>query len=1134
MHSTPLKSPSTSELSQPGNYLAQLENVIQHAAVGSQEASQRLDVERVRSDCWIEVCLELLQRHGWGVSTAQHDAITFYALTALQRSPLFKSDDPSNIKWSTLRSQLRTLLLRTISHFPSLQSMPNFVSTKVAVILALLVREDYPTAWTYPFKDVSSALSVQNGRSMLGVASNECGLNTEDNSGILMYLRFLDCISDEIVFPAADTDKDQTTSTPAISAASAQHISSRREQVKDVMRGFHINRDSQNPVVETSVPLEHTDAAHIISSLLDAITTNAITNNDAITLSKQEAKHDIASRAAMTLRRYLPWVELQLATHPGLVQCLLYCLGLAATGNAVATGYDSLETDDKDVLISDDGSNSSDTKSCTLLAAECANCLQEIVTRGMDESKKEALLIDLDVIDTLCHLTGLSPSSRKGCTSKVKLDITTVDGTQIEAVIAVAELINAIGLELIPCWELEPTRSLTPSAPVTMLMKQWLELVLACLLFDDIDVSGAVIDATSRVLASVERHESLWNDIYGGNGETFCERLINRVLIILHERMKYPSTFEFDYEDDIEAEEEMYRSQLRKLYQRIVARSPHLVLDFIRQCFFSLIQPLANSETHDIEVALRLVHHYGEGRRPPPGAKTALRDGPFREVLMALHRSNVSCHAHREVLLLYYDLSVRYAAILKEFPELLSNLLGGLTGTQGLQHPHARARSRCCYLLLRLVKSVGGKTMRPYVEVVVYGIQNLLFPPEGVQVLPIPFNDALYLFETTGILLGTTGLDDNLQQRCATAVLTPHVQSIERILQSLDLQRDAEVYAEQLSMSISAIAQLSKGWQSHPPPGVQSVLAAAVDISLKVLVALPKSPLIRNRMAVLLQRMILCLGDEILPKVPEFLQIVLLNCTTEEDVLDVSQLINQLCIKFKEGAAPAIDSSILPFLQRVLALQLSESSVVSSESVTPPPHLVTEQLSIRKQAFSTLQHVATHNASAVFYSENNAGAFEDILRLMNDGAVAVPDPVMKKTCIMFFGELTRGWGSDGCTVPANVRNGYFDFIYEVFIPGMLSCILDISFNAKDAMRYRVLAEFSAVLWLVKQSFRGHAEFHSLVSKLIENVCFKEAGPPSGVSPTIIATGFQKAGSEKDMELCLMAWKVGEFQCTKID
>ena len=89
--SSSLQNPSIHERSPQTHYLAQVENILHHAAAGSQEASQRLDVERSRSDCWIEVCLELLQRHGWGVSMAQHDAITFYSLTALQHSPLFKA-----------------------------------------------------------------------------------------------------------------------------------------------------------------------------------------------------------------------------------------------------------------------------------------------------------------------------------------------------------------------------------------------------------------------------------------------------------------------------------------------------------------------------------------------------------------------------------------------------------------------------------------------------------------------------------------------------------------------------------------------------------------------------------------------------------------------------------------------------------------------------------------------------------------------------------------------------------------------------------------------------------------------------------------------------------------------------------
>lgn len=239
--------------------------------------------------------------------------------------------------------------------------------------------------------------------------------------------------------------------------------------------------------------------------------------------------------------------------------------------------------------------------------------------------------------------------------------------------------------------------------------------------------------------------------------------------------------------------------------------------------------------------------------------------------------------------------------------------------------------------------------------------------------------------------------------RCITAVLTPHIRSIELTLQDPNLVNDVELYGEQLAMSLSAIAQLSKGWQSNPPIEVQTVLAAAVDICQSVLNALSASPIVRNRTAVLLQRMILCLGAGILPAMPSFFELLLSRCTLLEDVLDISQLMNQLSHKFKEKAGPVIDLSIVPFLHRVLAIQLTNTRGSDcSVDDSPPPHLMIEQLSIRKHAFSTLQHITTNNMSAVLYSDKNISSLGDIFKLMNDGAVTVPDPTMSKTCIHFF------------------------------------------------------------------------------------------------------------------------------------
>lgn len=1145
-------SPIPSHNTESEHYLQQLESTILYAAsTGSPDSSHRLDIERCQSpDGLAGACLDLLRRRGWGVtdyaaqqfakggiSCAQFDAVAFYALTTLQRSPLLACLPPTNgssdntnatqqnINLSLLRNQLRLLLLTTISHCASLQTMPTFVSTKVGVLLALLVLEDYPMNWASPWTDILGALSVHTGR-----MGNLSEVNTTDGSSNIsvcenvasqdMYLRFLDCISDEIVYPAADNENNKDSSSSSSLSSNSQYISTRRDQVKDVLRGFTIDSpNNQQGVQEPSIPLENTDAAQIIGWLLDAITTNATTNynNGATGGEFEQEKRKVAVRAAATLKRYLSWVDLRLAAHPNLVQCLLQGLGGASAGNPSSNAT----TDDLDDAIIDE--DDIDATPGTLLAVECALCLREIITRGMDESKKVALLHELNIFGTVCRLAGFGNSATNG--TQGKLDLTNPDATQIDAVIAAAELINTAGLEFIPCWELEyqtASTNVPSSHPVNVIMNQCLELALGCLAYDDIDVSGGVVDLVTRMLVSLEKNEPFWNNTLQNNGEIPSDRLLQRLLSILQERMKYPSSFDFDYEDEDEAEEEVYRTHLRKLYQRIVRFKPQMVLHFMAASLSSLPQPLSMVSTSDMEVALRLVHHYGEGRRPAPGAKTALRDAQFREMVTALHRSDVSSHPHREVLLLYYDLSVRYASLLKDSPpELLSGLLGALSGDRGLQHPHARVRSRCCYLLLRLVKSVGAKAMRPYVEVVVDGIQRLLFP--STNILQLPANEALYLFEITGTLLGTTGLDNEVQQRCATAVLTPHVQSIEKTLQSPDLARDVEQYGEQLSMSISAIAQLSKGWQNHPPPEVQAVLVAAVDVCRSVLVALPSSPLVRNRTAVLLQRMILCLGERVLPTMPAFLDALLSHCSTEEDVLDVSQLLNQLCIKFKENAAPAIDVALLPFLQKVLTMQLSETSVVPTAScVAPPPHLVTEQLSIRKQAFATLQHIATHNASAVFFSERNVGSFGDILSLMNDGATTVPDPVMKKTCVVYMSELVQQWGgtnSQPCPVPQNVKDGFFDFICEVFVPGMLRCILDSSFNAKDALHYRVLSEFSNVLWLLKQS---SAEFQSRVME-----AFVLGGSDTGVIPRgspNIASGLQNASSGKEMESYLKAWK----------
>jgi len=214
-------------------------------------------------------------------------------------------------------------------------------------------------------------------------------------------------------------------------------------------------------------------------------------------------------------------------------------------------------------------------------------------------------------------------------------------------------------------------------------------------------------------------------------------------------------------------------------------------------------------------------------------------------------------------------------------------------------------------------------------------------------------------FAVAYLLLGKTALPATDQQRYLTLVMTPHVRSIEERLVQPDLKNDVPLYGAELATSLAAIAHLSKGFTKQPPDEVQAVLFETLNISLVVLEALPSSEVVRNKAMILMQRMILCIGNKVLDKVPRYLALLIENCT-EEDVLFVSQLINQLCMKFKEEAAPVLGAALLPFLRKCSSLVPSTEDVAVTTTEAPttnnmiPPHLRTEQLSIQKLAFAVI------------------------------------------------------------------------------------------------------------------------------------------------------------------------------------
>jgi len=691
-------------------------------------------------------------------------------------------------------------------------------------------------------------------------------------------------------------------------------------------------------------------------------------------------------------------------------------------------------------------------------------CFSELVGRGMDVPKKVILLQEAKILENVA----------------ANVNLKVLDASPIKIVIEVATFVNSTGLELIEAWE--------ENQLAEAFWYQVLDLLFLCFSYGDIDVSGAVIPFANRIAVGMEKKKN-----------NFSRTLLSQMILVMYQQMKYPSDFQFDYEDDVESEEEMYRTELRKLNQRLVRADPESYLEFIGEVLSNLPHPVSMSPTPDVEVALRLVYHYCEGVRPSPGLKVVMKNSTFRTILCALHRSDITSHTHREVLLLYYDVAVRYAVLFLEEKELLTHLLVPLSGDRGLQHENHRVRSRSCYLLLKLVKGLS-KIMKEYVETAVTGIHNLISNPTN---LPIGSDDALYLFETIGILLGKTGLNEQQQQQSLTMVMAPHVQKIEKLLSTTDsdVSLDPISYGNALSESVAAIAYLSKGFQS-PPESVQIVLAEIFNISLAVLRRLPSHDLVRKNGAIVWQRMALCLKSKVLPLTPEFLKLEIENCT-QEDFIDAAQIMNQCCMKFKQNASPALDEALLPFLKK------SHGLIPTGGNGETLPQLKAEQLSIKKHIFNVLYQIVANGAADLLVSPQNSGSLKDIFQIMSEGAISTEVPTTTKTCISFFRLLLEQWDQK-INLVNSMEGEFLCHLYEVLIPGILENISKPCFDVKDAMQARILHEFAQLLLSVKNT-RGVDEFNQAVLR----TTFHSRG-----CPVNILEGYQAAMEAKQMRLCL--------------
>ncbi|CAI5725673.1 unnamed protein product [Hyaloperonospora brassicae] len=862
------------------------------------------------------------QANGWQAELqlfehSEHEQVKFYALQALQESLVNGVDDVVAVD---VRSKL---LLWLQNHVAYVESKAPYLKTKLAIVITLLIKRDYPERWATAFTELLALLP--QGASM-----------------VEMYFRILLAINEEIVeFEPQRTQQD------------AAH----NMKIKDAMREGPCMRESFD----------------VISRVL--------VNADA-----SKTMCELSASALETLKSYISWVDIGLVVNDTLWPLLVKLL-----------------------------------RESEELRCQAANCVFEVIDKGMTPEKKLAMLQQLQILEMLAALP-------------IREDD--------EFAEEIGEVINAVGVELLTCIDAfrhtcQPELLQAAGNMLRLLMP----LVWELFAHESKDVSEEVFEIVNAIGGPMLRTETQAAGKLQIEAEVFRpSEYIPQILNGIYRQTR----FHEDSDSDA-AEFEEYRRSLYTIFLNIVRQRPHDTLAFLTNLAQGLPGHFGEIDPRDLESFLSLVYRFKEGITPLKGLAASFNEptSPLSIMIVQIHRSMLSASAgaiplHPSVLLSYYDIAVRYSKVLQVESVLTPAVLDMMFGSFGLSHPAARVRSRVCYLCLRLVKALGA-SVNPHASSILTALQPCLAivnERDGNNSQHtstyLTHDDQLYLFELAGQIIASlvvpaqeTGMDaKQLRYRYTIAVLDPLLHGLDITLQEVTqgTLTDEELASEHCAVYLNAIAHVLKAFKgTECIENQQETFTQVLTASACVLRALAHIPRVRSKVIFMLHRLASVLDREhFLGNVEEHLQTLMMSCEQAE-VVEIVQLLDQLIIKYKQALGGFLDKTTLPFVRHLCALMPQRSALANAETKDAPQ---LEREATQKYLYTFLLHLVTHGLDAVLISAQNVAQLDNMLCLVLEGCAEVQDANINRACFSIGSMLAERWISNGNALsPASEASG---------------------------------------------------------------------------------------------------------------
>jgi exportin-T len=432
------------------------------------------------------------------------------------------------------------------------------------------------------------------------------------------------------------------------------------------------------------------------------------------------------------------------------------------------------------------------------------------------------------------------------------------------------------------------------------------------------------------------------------------------------------------------------------------------------------------------------------------------------------------------------ELCVRYCSFFEKNTQYINPVLQNFL--QLVHHPSAHVKTRSWYLFQRYIRHLRSQ-IGNVAESVVPGLNDLLVIkaelPEADEadeasseghgsIAETIFSGQLCLFEAVGCICCTSAVPIDRQILYVESVMSPIYVDIEQHLRPAEGGDERAVL--QIHHDLMALGTVARGFSdwtpygaagtamSPPAPEVQGAFARVSEATLVALKSLRKSFKIRTAARFAFSRLIGVLGSQILPQLPDWIEGLLTETSTKDEMALFLRLIEQVIYGFKGEISSILDGLFTHLLQRVFA-GLAEAPSGTDDEI--------QLAELKREYLNFLIVILNNDLASVMVTAANQPFFETLIGTIEHFARDTEDPHTGKMAFQVLVKMCSAWGgpdivggaagiSNAVSAPQPTLPGFDTFMMSRYSPLCWAVPMNPAFNSKDAQARQVLSEAAAL------------------------------------------------------------------------